>query len=716
MPPINFALNDILGACLAFFIFPVVFLFPGYVISWSTNLFDFKQFGIITRYLIAILISFATVPILVYLLTLTTSFNVTKLILAFFFVLYVLIIADEIKKSDKNRIFLGGLSWYQKLAFFTAAGWVFFSIMSLVDLQWGNRLYNNVVSLDFATRVTMVNAITRTGVPPINPSFFPGHPEYITSLYYFWYILCSIVDQLGGNLVDSRMALIAGNAWCGLALMALIALYLKFRNQTAGDKAWKTALTGIGLLAVSGLDAIPALINMLVTRFSLGFMWPAGDIEHWNEQITAWIGSLFWVPHHVAAMIVCLTCFMLFQYCLKKNITNNIPIAIIVGLALASAAGLSTWVTITFSIFLGVWIVILLVYNKNRRVVLLMILAGIFALLSASPFLSGIIKGGTGASGLPFAFEVRIFLPVSPYLDQLSSISRNITYLILLPANYGMELGFFLVAGLLWLQQHQKEELLKNPFFIPEIALLCVVVIICSFIRSSIAANDLGWRGWLFGQFILLVWAVDILASRSSLPDAQVVVSNVNSNFQQGKIRNAISLLLFIGFATTIVDVALLRFWPVLIDTGIPGFPNGLSPDRQLGQRTFYARLAHEFIGNELPANIVIQQNPLTGIDRPSGLYGSRQLAISANAPYNVPRPLLQTNMDQISKIFTLEHATSWAKIDSLCEDYFIDILVVNDLDPLWNNLPFLYQQRTALYKNHYYAILACGGFANQNP
>ena len=99
-----------------------------------------------------------------------------------------------------------------------------FCIFCLVDIQLGNRLYYTVIGLDYTTRAALIDAITRTGVPPINPSYYPGHPEQLTYLYYFWYILGSLVDQLGGKWVDSRAALIASVCWCGLGLMATIAV------------------------------------------------------------------------------------------------------------------------------------------------------------------------------------------------------------------------------------------------------------------------------------------------------------------------------------------------------------------------------------------------------------------------------------------------------------------------------------------------------------
>ncbi len=716
MSTLNFALQDIFGVSLALLIFPSVILFPGYVIGWAVDLFDFRRRQILTRHIIAILVAVAVVPIFFYLLAFFVSFYAVKLTVICFFILYILIVSSEIKKSNKGWSFKLA-SRYQKIAFLVALGWVSLSLLSLVDLQWGRHLYNNVVSLDFATRATLINAITRTGVPPVNPSYFPGNPEYITSLYYFWYIFCSVIDQLGGDFVDARMTLIAGDIWAGLASMALIAFYIRIRNNVTGESAWKMAVIGISLLTVSGLDIISAFILMLATRFSYGFMWPHGDIEHWNEQITAWVGSFFWAPHHVAAMIVCMTGFMIFQYYRNGPLYKKIPQIVVAGLAFASAVGLSTWVTIAFSVFLGVWSIVLLAWHKDKGMFLLLLMSGLAALLFASPFLFETLKGGTGGSGIPFAFEVRRFRPAIPFIDAFSTIPQNVVYLLLLPVNYSMELGFFFVIGVLWLRQYGKGKIQSNPFLIPEIILMCVVGFVCSFIRSTIVGtNDFGWRAWLFGQFILLVWTVDLYPLLSSLSNEHYVIK-AGFIFQKIKFKKLMVSMLLIGFATTVMDVALLRFFPVLVDLNIAGFPNTLSPDTRLGARTFDGRLAYEFINDKLSVDVVIQQNPLSEIDRidrPSGLYSNRQFSISFNAPYNVPLPVLKARSEQIAKIFRLEHQDSWEKIDLLCQQYFIDVLVIGDQDPLWQDLPLLYQQRNALYKNRYYAVLPCGEFVSR--
>jgi len=73
------------------------------------------------------------------------------------------------------------------------------------DLQWGNReLYFNVAALDQTTRVSVIDAMTRTGVPPVNSSYYLGHYVKLTFLYFFWYTLGSIIDFMGGSFIDAH--------------------------------------------------------------------------------------------------------------------------------------------------------------------------------------------------------------------------------------------------------------------------------------------------------------------------------------------------------------------------------------------------------------------------------------------------------------------------------------------------------------------------------
>ncbi|MFZ1043720.1 MAG: hypothetical protein WAN58_20660 [Anaerolineales bacterium] len=700
MPP-NFTLQDIFGSLLASLIFSLIFVAPGYTTGWLLDLFDFKRRSSAARFIIAIVLSMGISPILLFLVYHFASAKATISLLLLIGIIFAIILLKS-KQAPSNE----DLRNLHRIALLVAFGWVIFSILFIVDIQWGNRLYYNVISYDFTTRVAIVNAISRTGVPPINPTYFPGHPVRLTYLYYFWYIPASLVAQIGSPFINGYTAMIASVSWCGLALMAVIALYVRLRNPQSNAKAWKNSLLGISLLLITGLDVIPALALMITTRFTTGGAYLDGDIEHWNEQITAWIGSVSWAPHHVAALIACVAGVLLIQSIRGKKTSKQIKGAVIAGLAFASAIGLSVYVTLVFILFWGIWMIVLF-YQKEGRISLLMAFTGIIALIAASPFLTELLIGGNGSAssgGVPLTFSVRIFIPVSLFLSNYPPALLNLILLLVLPINYLMELGFFFITGLLWIQEYRKEPLTQNSFNVLEIILLAVSVFIGSFIQSTaISSNDLGWRAWLPGQFILLIWSVDII--NKLFPNGWRKGERSSATARQ--ISRPLKIFVIIGLITTIVDVVLLRTWPMLVDAGIAGFPSGLSPDTQLGKRTLAARLAYDYINLHTPENTLIQDNPTDSLNRPIGLYANRPIAISGHTAYGVPIQDFKSRSNSIAKIFT--SGTNWAEIDQICNTNYINLIVVTDLDPLWKSLPILNQERSPFYQNLYYAVYCCG-------
>jgi hypothetical protein len=703
MNSLNYTVQDLIKSQIAFLIFPIIFVIPGYVVGWVLDLFDFKKRLFATRFVIAIVLSISLSPIVTFLTWNLISVNATFIVLTLFVAIFIYILLRTKSRKLQNKI--GRL---QLIALLTAAGWSILSIFSLIDIQWDDRLYYTVVSYDYATRIAIINAMTRSGVPAVNPSYFPGYPVLLKYLYYFWYIPCSLVDQIGGSLVDGRDAMIASISWCGLGLMAIIALYLRLRNPEKGPVAWKAGLLGSSLLLVSGLDFIPALFLMIRSRLSTGSSFLLGDIEHWNEQITAWVGALSWVPHHVAALIACLTGMLLLHSARGRSITRQLKLMTIAGLAFASAVGLSVYVTFVFVIFWCIWMIILFL-QKERRLCTVMAFAGLVALLAASPFLIGLLEGGASSPNqeLPIAFAVRFFGPITPYLVNFPATLKSIIYLIFLPINYLLELGFFLITGLLWIQQNGKPGWQNNPYHLAEIILILVTVLIGSFVRSTvIGSNDLGWRVWLFGQFVLLIWSTDVIIH--IFPGLRIQRGTILSFTNQNNWR-LVRILLILGLITSIVDVSLLRIWPILVDNGIAGFPNGFSSDTQLGRRTFAAREAYEFINHTSPVDIHIQQNPNDLINRPLGLYADRQTIISGLTAYGVSQNDFMIHSDSVKSIFGSE--TSWTEIDQSCIENNIDIIVVNDEDTLWKYLLVLDQARKPIYQNPFYAVYSCRKF-----
>jgi len=702
----NFTLQDIIGATQAFCLFPLVIVFPGYVSGWALDLFNFRQRQPIVRLGIGLVLSFVVSPIILDLTSSLISLKFSLLIICGFAAASAVIFLKEKPAATPATRF------HFKTIFGIGVAWVAFVILSLIQIQWKDQLYSSVVTVsDQTTRVSIIAAMTRTGIPPINPSYYPGHPIQLTFIYYFWYVLGSLIDVIGGQSVDARAALNASSAWSGLGLMATIALYLRLRNPNNGETAWRSAKIGIGLLAISGLDTLPFALLMA----KIGNI--VGNVEHLNPLQFAletwknlefniltllgqWVGSVLWVPHHIASLIASIGAVMLAQSARKEKVSKKFTILTIAGLGFASALGLSVWVTFVFVVFWVIWLAILSLQKRDRDLALPMVFAGLVAMLFASPFIVGIFQGNGGETGqFPIAFEIRAVSLVEPFVKEWTSISRSLLMLALLPVGYLLEIGFFFMAGIYWLRIRGKETIRSNPFYLAEFLLLAVALVIGSCLRSTlILNNDLGWRGWLPGQFVLLVWGIDIIEV-FFLNNTNVTSASITHN-EIAKISLFLRVLITVGILTTIVNTVFLRIYQPVLALGI-------------GQRNYSARLAYDYLRDQLPANVITQNNPTNFYDGPSGLYGTHQMVISDITAYGVPLDAYYKLVDKVGILFTNRNTTNWQITDHLCRENSIDVLIIDNNDPLWSNLASLKAQRLALYENTHYAIFACGNYAH---
>jgi hypothetical protein len=504
-----------------------------------------------------------------------------------------------------------------------------------------------------------------------------------------------MVDALGGQLVDARAALNASSAWAGIGLMAVIALYLRQRSTDRGESIWKSAKIGVALLAVSGLDVIPIVILMLATGQIVG------SIDVWNTWIPSWVASALWVPHHTAALIVGITAMMLAQSARGKSTSRKFVILSIAGLGFASAVGLSMYVTLVFVVFWGIWLGVIFFQKADRNLILPMIFSGVVALLFASPFLMGLFQGGgNGGTGqFPIIFEIRTFLQLESFVKDWSPIARSLIMLAVLPINYIFELGFFFMAGLYWFKIKDKSSLRSNPFYLAEILLLAVAFLIGSCLRSTlITSNDLGWRAWLPGQFILLIWGVDMVETLVFAPKSTSSITG-----EAKKDRVLLLVFLSIGILTSLVDAILLRTaWPIM---------TGADETRKY----YSARLAYDYLRDNIPSDAITQNNPQNSIDRPSGMYGTHQMVISDRTAYGVSLEDFDKLVNDVGLIFTGMNVNDWQLTDETCRKYSIDILILEDTDPIWNGISTLKTQRLPLYENEHYAIFSCGDYMNHS-
>jgi hypothetical protein len=705
----NFTLQDILGILLGFSLFPFIFVFPGYVTGWALNLFEFRKRTLIGQVVIAMPVSASITPAALFLVyRFTSSWIVIGL--AFVFALAAMYIC--IRSYNKDSC---GNEYIKPVVIFVFL-WIILSIFTMIDLQIGERLYFSSNSYDLTTRVSVIDAISRTGIPPVNPSYYPGRPVLLNSLYYYWYILASVVDQMGGGLVSAYHAMVASISWAGILLFATLATYLRVRDGQSSLLSWKKSFLSIQLIAVGGLDFIMVFIIMASFNFHLEQLPFQGHVEGWNMPIMSWLNALAWVPHHLAAAIACITAMLLAMQNMQEKFIERIPRAVFIGLAFASAFGLSVWVMFVFAIFWLIWGLVLVFKEKKYQQFWFMILGGLFGIVFAAPFLLGVLQDG-GASpsggGLPVAIYIRPFM-VTDLLAGFSPLVINILNFVFLPLNYLFELGFFFLMAVIWFQGYYKREGELSPIHRAELILVIVSVVILSFLRSTIIAiNDLGIRGWLPVQFILVVWSSDVIFQIAGERKwiSPKIFKSINGTKTLGL---SLSVMLVIGYLTMGLEFFSLRAWPFLVDMNVVGFPNKLSPDTHLGERTYSARLAYTFLHDNIPLSVIVQNNPLGFLDRPSGLYGNHQMVISDRTVYGIAPEAFRALADDVGTIFT-EQAENWGVIDMSCRRYSVDILIIKDLDPLWNNLDKLKKERPPLYENKHYALYACGNYATSD-
>jgi hypothetical protein len=708
----NYTQQDITGSLLATALFPIVLLIPGYVIGWAFDIFDFRKRQLIAKHIIGIVLSNAVSPISLFLIYRFTSAEIAIACLLLCSIVYLTLLAKELLKRIRDpKTISAGEKKNQKIAVWVAAGIAIFIIAWLVDIQFQNHLYYSIASYDLTTRVAIVNAITRTGVPPINPGYYPGHPVQLTYLYYFWYILASVIDRLGGNMSSAYHSMIGSIIWSGISVIATLALYLRLRTKERDENYFQRFVIVAQLILVGGLDFIPITMAAIQEKILLGRLPYEGHLESWNTPIMSWPNAIVWVPHHIASALACITALLLIIYGCEGSFQKKAIAVMLSGFAFASAFGLSVWVMLTFAVFWCVWIMILAFQKERRTIIPLMILAGALGIVLAAPFLAGLIgsSGNKDAQGtLPIAFYVRPFMAII-YFDFLPRIARLVLNLFFLPINYLFEFGFLLVTAILWIQGYRKPTFARNIFRQAELVLVATITILLSFVYSTvIQINDLGMRGWLPMQFILIIWAVDVLQPK--LAGQNRIHLNAFKRFSEVKRLGLVMGVTFvIGLLSSLTDIVTIRTWPILVDLDIVGFPNELSPDTHLGERTFAARQMYDYLRDHVSENTVIQSNPLTSLDRPGGLYGDHQMALADRTIYGVSSEEFENMSQGIGRLFEFQNVSEWALPDEICKEYSIGAIIVDDVDPLWTSIDQLALIRPPIYRNKYYAAFRCG-------
>jgi hypothetical protein len=673
LTPHDYMTADCAGILLAFALFSLIALTPGYALGWLLDLMRFRTRAFPCRLALSVTLSIALGPLLSYFVGRWASLTATLILYGALAVFACALFIREFAFTRLNPKILGAV-----------AAWVIIATLLLTDLQTGSRLYFSMTGFDYAVRSAFTHSIAAFGIPAPNPFFFPGHAVPLR-YHYFWLIQPALLQKLG---LDARVALMGANIWCGIGLIGVIALYLRFFNPSGACLHAKRTLTGIALLGVTGLDILPALLILWMTRRIPGSVFPP-SVEWWNDQVDGFLYTMLWESHYLAGLIACLTGFLLLWE-LPKDKRNRVVAAGIAGLAFATSVGAAVYIAIVFAAFLLVWIVIS-ISKKWHRDAAFVVFSGAIALLASLPFLHGL--SGPGSGGTPLYLTIRRFYFLEGTLKAFGWTTWQVSAadLVLLPLNYFLELGFFFAAGIMIWRNFRAQRRPATRHELAAVSMLATSVVICTFVKSGVIENnDLGWRGFLVAQFILLICAADFLCFR--------------------KAKSGLILLLVLGAAGTAYDLALQRFYPLLSDAGAMPHVNWLAHDEKLGLRTYSNREAYEWLKANTLADAIIQQNPNPAVqDTFYGLYAERQTIAadgSCNTTFGGESQLCAPIVSRLTALFADKSSDTF---QPACDALPLDYVVAKDTDAAWKNQASWVWTRQPIFANDFVRLFPCG-------
>ena len=702
----NFTVADLVQTTFATLAFALFLLPPGYLLGLASNAFGMRRRSAVEKILFSVAFSVALTPILAVLLTRISSYKAT---LAVFLLLAVVSVATIIRQFPLPAGFLSRVRRSTWILLGMMLAWFLVVQLSLADLEIGRRLYVSYIAFDHSIRVSFVESASRTGVPPLNPFYGLGHTP-VLRYFYYWYVVCALPMQLFG--LGARACLNASVFWSGLGLASTVPLFLKYFLGESEHLRTKSAI-GIGLLTVTGLDLIP------YAAASLHYHVLLPDMEWWDpNQVTSWVGSLLWVPHHVAALTACMAGLLVFSTIDEDNsIRQRLWAAAISGLAFASAAGLSVYVTFAFAIFAVLWALHSLL-QKQMKTFATYVATGAFTVLLSWPFLLDLLskKIDTSLDGAG-GRERFAFLAMRDWSDALELLSHlgmhnafllNLAKFPILLVVYVLEFGFFGLIMVLALRRDRRDPgpLSRQRQMAWTMFGTCLLML--SFVQSdSSGANDLGFRGMLVVQFVLLIWSAPIVHDVFFRSEAAA-----RAEFGAAWIKPALIFTLVLGVAGTFYQLVALRFYAPLADAGRLTRSERFLGAQGFGERTYWMRQGFSELDAKTPLRSTVQYNPVRDEVVIAHLYSTRQAAMgdeSCESAFGGDAEKCRKVFPYFAAIFNDPTLARSSNLDAFCSDFQVDILVATDADPAWNDPDSWVWTRPTLLANPAMRAVPCG-------
>jgi hypothetical protein len=505
-------------------------------------------------------------------------------------------------------------------------------------------------------KIAIVDAMTRQGLPPVNPVF--GGPAQAGRLayYYLWHFSAAelalpLLGPFNASGWDADIALTWFTAFASLTVMMAAAVWL---SERAG-----AAIVVVGFAASASLRAV------------LGYVYGNDQLEPFLQASTGFAGWLFqsaWVPQHLmAASCTVAAMLLLAHYAQRPRVAALLLLAVVVAAAFESSAFVGG-ITFTVAVILAAPFLVAAIQTKQRLAAIIGLLAcAVSALCIAAPFLYdqfAALREHPGAIALhPFEVLGAMFAPALRRWLDLPAY-----WLILLPLEFPASFVACVLA-LMTLLRSAAEDTRKTALQV----------------LSALAAAGLAIP-WLFTSTL---GDNNDLALRAILPAAMVLI-----------VAAAAGVLLVSGRAWRAAVVASACGGLILSLPGTVGLITGNLRGNAAADASVFARTPDLWsaVRRYTSPNARIANNPLFMADLTpwpvniswallggrSSCFAGRELAIPL-APLS-PQRREEVN-DQFVRVFAGRALPEDA--GDFAAKYGCDVVVVVPQDGAWNNDPF---------------------------
>lgn len=539
------------------------------------------------------------------------------------------------------------ISWW---AFAAAAVLALAPAVAILPKMSGDAVHLADPMIDHS-KIAMIDAMTRQGLPPVDPVFGAVGPHSGLFYYYLWhYSAAALALPLNVSGWEAEIALTWFTAFASLSLLMGLAVWLSKRSAAA---VWV-----VGLATAASLRTV------------LSWIFGTYALEPFLAPPTGFAGWLFqaaWAPQHLmSASCVVASMLLIARYARRQSALLLLALVLIVVAGFES----STYVGgITFAIAaLACAPVLIAGIEPARRLRFLagMAVAVVLVLCLAAPFLHNQIMAVAARSG-DDPVVVRHFAVLGEMFP--AALRRALDWpaywLILLPIEFP---AIYLAGGLALVAMLRSAAMKPEKLVVATLAGLAGAGLVVSWLLASRVGdnNDLGLRAVLPALSVLIAAAA---AGMMVLPR-----------------RAAIAATALAGLVLSLPDAA----WMVKSNAEGSPTPDGAvfaqTPELWSAVRRYAAPTAR--VGNNplflqdltpWPANM-----SWALLANRSSCFAGRELVL-ALAPLS--KDMLETINAQFIRVFAGEGTPQ--DLSDMAKKYACDVVVVMPQDEAWNNDPF---------------------------